>query len=64
MGRIIACEPNICATEIEGIPLMSLDEVLDCADILVVLVNHKQFLNLSPSTLEEKVIIDTRGIVH
>ncbi len=63
-GKIIACEPNIKGTEINGIPLYPLDKAINAADIIVVLVNHREFYHLNQEFLKEKVIIDTRGIFN
>jgi UDP-N-acetyl-D-mannosaminuronate dehydrogenase len=32
------------------------------SNLLVFLTDHRQFLDLSPRTLNEKVVVDTRGI--
>ncbi len=58
---IIACEPNI--QKHPEIPLAPLDEALEKADIVLVLVDHKEFRALSAAKLSEKIVIDTRGIV-
>lgn len=42
--------------------LCDLDSGLRGADIVVLLVDHKQFQALDPARLEDKVVIDTRGL--
>lgn len=64
IGRIIACEPNTENKEVKGIPAVSLPEAIDQADIIVVLVNHKEFFGIDNDVLKEKVLIDTRGIFN
>lgn len=61
IGDIIACEPNI--KHHAEIILESFEEVVQKADILLVLVDHKEFKSLSAAKLSEKIVIDTRGIV-
>jgi UDP-N-acetyl-D-mannosaminuronic acid dehydrogenase len=60
IGEVIACEPN-CGGEFNEFPLFGLDEVLQRADILLVLVDHDEFKEVDRDLLKEKVVIDTRG---
>ncbi|PLX86472.1 MAG: UDP-N-acetyl-D-mannosamine dehydrogenase [Desulfuromonas sp.] len=61
IGEVMACEPNVNG-EFSEFPLYELAEVLTRADILVVLVDHAEFKEIDYELLEEKVLIDTRGI--
>jgi UDP-N-acetyl-D-mannosaminuronic acid dehydrogenase len=61
VGEIIACEPNIDSHD--GLQLQGLDDAIRGADIVVILVDHKQFKKLSLIDLKEKIVIDTRGIL-
>ncbi|MDH5217050.1 MAG: UDP-N-acetyl-D-mannosamine dehydrogenase [Gammaproteobacteria bacterium] len=61
IGEVLVCEPNL--KEHSEFALKSLNEAVKYADIILVLVNHKEFMNLSASSLSEKLVIDTRGIV-
>lgn len=61
IGRVMACEPNVNGSFSE-FPLYPLQQVLQEADILVVLVDHQEFRNVDRDLLKEKVVIDTRGI--
>jgi UDP-N-acetyl-D-mannosaminuronic acid dehydrogenase len=67
VGEIIAVEPNIKhlpdALSQSGITLTSLDNALEKANIIVVLVDHKQFKTADRSQFSSKVVIDTRGII-
>ena len=64
-GRVLAVEPHILALPADltdaNVTLASLDEAVASADIVLLLVDHAQFLKVERSTLDGKVIIDTRG---
>lgn len=57
----MACEPNVNGGFTE-FPLYELGQVLKEADILLVLVDHVEFKAIDRKLLEEKLIIDTRGL--
>lgn len=61
IGEISVCEPNIKA--LDGIELCELDDLIMSSDILLLLVDHKEFRALSSKCLDEKIIIDTRGFL-
>jgi len=61
IGEIIVCEPNILKHP--SFNLNSVEDAVKKADIIVVLVDHKEFKSLSASKLSEKIVIDTRGIL-
>ncbi|MGP4975932.1 UDP-N-acetyl-D-mannosamine dehydrogenase [Brachybacterium tyrofermentans] len=66
-GTVLVSEPNIeqLPMELAGRPnieLVGLDDALEQADIVLLLVDHVQFKNVDPDSLQAKVIIDTRGI--
>jgi len=61
VGRVMACEPNVHGSFTE-FPLYELGEVLQEADILVLLVDHEEFKGIDRELLKEKVLIDTRGV--
>lgn len=65
-GKVLAIEPNIeslpAALALPGVELCALEEAFSQADILLLLVDHKQFKAIPPSALEGRQIIDTRGI--
>jgi UDP-N-acetyl-D-mannosaminuronic acid dehydrogenase len=60
-AEVLVCEPNIKSHEIFS--LTTLEDAVARADIIVVLVDHKEFKVLSAAKLSEKIIIDTRGII-
>ena len=67
VGQIMIVEPHIkkLPTALENfdqLELVSLDQALKEADILVLLVQHQEFLNIDRGLLKEKVVFDTRGI--
>lgn len=61
LGRLLVCEPNLSTHE--ALELVGLDRLIKEADIILVLVDHRQFKKLSAMQLQEKVVIDTRGII-
>ncbi|MEM6475500.1 MAG: UDP-N-acetyl-D-mannosamine dehydrogenase [Pseudomonadota bacterium] len=46
-----------------GAQLATLDEALDTAEIIVVLVDHTAFKHLTPANLAGKLVFDTRGML-
>jgi len=61
VGELLVCEPNLQSHE--DFQLVALEDALAGCDIVLVLVDHKPFKSLTAAILNEKVIIDTRGIV-
>jgi UDP-N-acetyl-D-mannosaminuronic acid dehydrogenase len=66
VGEVLVVEPNIKAlpaslAELKP-NLVSLPEALEKANILLILVDHKQFKSLSLADVARKIVIDTRGI--
>jgi len=66
-GRVLAVEPNIDALPkrlVAGGELRLVDAATAIreADILVLLVDHREFVDIDPRRLSGKTIIDTRGI--
>lgn len=61
IGKVVICEPNVKA--LEGFELLSCEEALQVADIIVILVDHKEFIALPRDKLLEKCVIDTKGIL-
>lgn len=66
VGEILAVEPNISALpsdlENSSVNLVSLDAAMEKCNIVVVLVDHRQFKLLDISDIASKVLIDTRGL--
>jgi UDP-N-acetyl-D-mannosaminuronic acid dehydrogenase len=67
IGHILAVEPNIhelpSALANAGVELVNLEQALEQANVVVILVDHKQFKSCDKSLFLSKVMIDTRGIV-
>lgn len=61
LGELLVCEPNL--ESLDGFELFSLEEVMQRADIILVLVDHKPFSSISAEKCNEKIVIDTRGII-
>jgi UDP-N-acetyl-D-mannosaminuronic acid dehydrogenase len=62
IGEVIVSEPNLQSHD--EFKLMQCEEVIKQADILLLLVDHKEFKGLKVLELNEKVFIDTRGIIQ
>jgi len=65
-GRVLAVEPNIDVLPDElavggALQLVDIKTALREADILVLLVDHREFTNVDPLSLKGKIIIDSRG---
>ena len=57
LGNVIVCEPNVESHD--DLQLVSLDEAITFADIVVLLVNHREFQTLNQNQLKDKIVIDT-----
>ena len=62
VGEVIVSEPNLETHE--EFELLPCEEVIQRADIALILVDHKEYKGLKTLELNEKVIIDTRGIIQ
>jgi len=67
LGEIIAVEPNIDVQTASlaklGVPLESLIVGLEKADVVVLLVDHSPFKEITLTQLGDATLIDTRGIL-
>jgi len=61
LGKVIVCEPNLKAHD--DFELSSLEDTILKSDVILLLVNHKEFNSLSALMLNEKLVIDTRGVI-
>ncbi len=62
VGEILACDPHVNPARFDEFPLHELTDVLSQCHILVLLTDHRQFRNIPRRILQEKVVVDTRGI--
>jgi UDP-N-acetyl-D-mannosaminuronic acid dehydrogenase len=60
LGNLLVCEPFI--KEHPDFELNTAEEVIQKADIIVLLVPHKQFKTIDKELLKPKIVIDTCGI--
>ena len=60
LGPLLVVEPNL--DDHPDFELSPLDTAIAEADIIVLLVAHRQFHHIAPATLSEKIVIDTCGI--
>jgi len=66
IGQVIAVEPNIrqLPASLEGhVVLGEVADALTRADIVVILVDHRQFKRIDPMKLHTKIVLDTRGLL-
>jgi UDP-N-acetyl-D-mannosaminuronic acid dehydrogenase len=67
VGKIIAVEPNIETLPKKladkGVEFASLENALEQANVIVVLVDHQEFKAADRGQFAAKVVIDTRGII-
>jgi UDP-N-acetyl-D-mannosaminuronic acid dehydrogenase len=65
IARVLAVEPYVEALpkslQNAGVTKAELNEAIRTSDIVVLLVNHREFLEVDRAILKEKVVIDTRG---
>jgi UDP-N-acetyl-D-mannosaminuronic acid dehydrogenase len=66
LGEILVVEPNLDGrgpdARVGGLELVPLAHALERADIVLVLVDHKELKRLDPAVFAGKVLIDTRGL--
>lgn len=64
--NIIAVEPHITELPVPlkgKVNLKKLDEATNESDVILLLVDHKEFATLKLDSLKEKIIIDTKGFI-
>ena len=65
-GRVLVVEPHVASLPVElareRLELVSLDDALLAADVIVLLTDHREFLEIEPRRLVGKRLVDTRGI--
>ena len=62
VGEILISEPNL--NKHDEFDLIVCEELIQRADIILLLVDHKEFKGIKTLELNEKVLIDTRGIIQ
>lgn len=61
IGEVLVAEPNLSSHK--EFDLLPYREVIQKADIVLLLVDHKPFKTLKALDLKEKILIDTRGVI-
>ena len=66
-ARILAVEPNVhelpkALQGLDNVVFMDYMEAIREADVVLLLVDHKEFKALDANDLQGKIVIDTRGI--
>ena len=62
VGDLKIVEPNLESHD--QFDLVTLDEAISAADIVLILVGHTPFQSIAPSKLAEKIIVDTCGVMN
>jgi UDP-N-acetyl-D-mannosaminuronic acid dehydrogenase len=64
-ARLLAVEPHIARLpgELDGMEFAHVEDALPEADIIAVLVGHRQFRAITPDSLDGKVLLDVTGIL-
>lgn len=61
LGEIMVCEPLIHSHP--NFELHTLDATMKSADIILILVDHRQFKSITAARTADKIVIDTRGVL-
>ncbi len=64
-GSTLAVEPNVQslpASLADNVKLASLEQALDTADVLVMLVDHHQFKAIPAADITQRWLVDTKGV--
>ena len=69
VGTIHVVEPNLAdlpagLAGMDHVKKSALKDAIQAADVVALLVDHRQFGLLDPDALQEKIIIDTRGLLR
>jgi UDP-N-acetyl-D-mannosaminuronic acid dehydrogenase len=62
IGEILPCDPYVSSERFTEFPLFELADVLGQSQILVLLTDHRHFRHVPRRILQQKVVVDTRGI--
>lgn len=66
IGEVLAVEPNIKSLPdslaSQDVELVSLDSAMERANVLLILVDHKQFKAIPFDNVNTKLVVDTRGL--
>jgi len=67
LGEVLAVEPNIsglpASAADDGFELTHLEDALERANVVVILVDHDEFRSLDRKRMNTKLVVDTRGVL-
>ena len=67
IGEVLAVEPNIKELPDrllnKGVTLLGVNEALERANTIVILVDHKPFIRIPKEKFSTKMVVDTRGLL-
>ncbi|MFA9501059.1 UDP-N-acetyl-D-mannosamine dehydrogenase [Mannheimia sp. E30BD] len=61
-GKVLAIEPNIQMLSLENVTLVDTDTAMAQADIIVLLVDHTPFKQIPVEHVQQKHLLDCRGV--
>ena len=66
-AKVLVVEPNVEALpdslgQLPNVELTTTEDALERADVVLVLVDHHQFKTVDRSLLDEKIVVDTKGL--
>ena len=62
VGDVMVCDPYVRQEQFDELPLSSLTDVLEACPLILLLTDHRQFRDIPRRVLQEKVVVDTRGL--
>ncbi|MCH2129716.1 MAG: UDP-N-acetyl-D-mannosamine dehydrogenase [Pirellulaceae bacterium] len=62
VGDVMVCDPYVRPEQFDELPLSSLTDVLEACPLILLLTDHRQFRDIPRRVLQEKVVVDTRGL--
>ena len=62
IGQVVCCDPYVSPERFSDLPLLSLEDVLEWSEIIVLLTDHQEFHAIPTERLQSKLVLDTRGI--
>jgi UDP-N-acetyl-D-mannosaminuronic acid dehydrogenase len=62
VGQVLVCEPHVSPERFQEFPLHRLATVLEQCQVLALLTDHREFRDVPRRVLQEKVVVDTRGM--
>ena len=62
IGQLMICDPHVSSEKFSEYALYSLADVLNACPLIVLLTDHRPFRDIPRKILQEKILVDTRGL--